>query len=168
MKRRMMLLIGCLLFIGCVKNKIGSNIEDKITIPKISKIKKEYFVDMKNANTMFMLYRKNFIVLYFDGNCSVCLSKFLELVAKSKNAENITVFYIAKTSDRVLIDYYMQKAGIKMHKNEHLIIDKTGAFERDNPGVNAQSLELFLTDRNFNVIEEGSVYQKNKIVDKYF
>ncbi len=109
------------------------------------------------------LIRKYILIHYFNADCSTCLYE-LGIWAKyidSIGSNNVDIYFIGYSENPSVPRYYMTSMGLKFD----VFLDSTKAFLKENPfyGVNFTAL----TDRNFNIILEGSPIENQILREKY-
>lgn len=100
----------------------------------------------------------------FDNSCSVCISKFVEVVNnfqlyKGANFNNTRYFFIAINKDTAKIMYYLDKFNIRLTRNQYLLPDKNNEFVKLNPGIaTAGEMSYVLTNSTYNTIVLGDPF----------
>ncbi|WP_164974258.1 hypothetical protein [Filimonas effusa] len=93
------------------------------------------------------LHEKDFLVYYFDGDCSVCYAKVLLLKEQYPEYEN-RILLVAKTQKPQLLLYNLNANNVKYC----LTIDSTGSFGKEaNLGYN--KVTFIKKDRTYVVKE---------------
>lgn len=86
----------------------------------------------------------NFIVYYFDGNCSACYLTFKKI---KQNFRNIGIVGITPSNDTALIIYQFELTGIKTE----LLFDKDSIFYKENKKLLDEN-NIFMLDSTNTII----------------
>ncbi len=102
------------------------------------------------------------LIVYFDGGCSYCILKFLELVTNMVIKNNYGYIYIVSAHDLELVEYFLEANGKIMGNNEFLICDKTGEFAKQNNTIVIDLNPLIITDKDLHPVAGGSIFSFSK------
>lgn len=159
------LLFAVCLFFSCQENAfradknpltlkdIGLGVEIKIMIPE-ELISEETETVIKNSD--------NILIVYFDGSCSSCILKFLELVNNLVNKKNYGYIYIVSADDLEMVEFFLESNGRILRNNEFLICDRTGEFEKQNSTIFFELNPLIITNKNLYPVVGGSIFSFSK------
>lgn len=99
------------------------------------------------------------IVYYFDGECSFCYGNLVNI---NERFPDIPVTMITQTLDAVLINYNLEKMGIK----GKLVIDSTSILFKDNEKI-LNDNKLLLVNSNYDILEKAKFVMDNDIEEKF-
>lgn len=114
------------------------------------------YIEPKDYNDIIMqcpsLKASNIIVYYFNGDCSICVGKILQVEHDLKKSMNAEALYIAKTSDPSFLTYSLKRN----HITSCVIIEN----KKDTSMQKYFKLdEFYIIDKNREV---SSIYIKGK------
>lgn len=116
-------------------------------------------LSVSNVNQRFYKEVPN-LVYYFNGDCSVCIEAFFCFFEDwQKLGFVIPAFFIASAPNMDILNYYMERAGLKPQKSlQFLVLDNQDLIRKYNPYMNhvISTIYVLLVDEKNIVIESGN------------
>jgi hypothetical protein len=113
----------------------------------------------------FMMFPVNrYVIVYFDADCSNCISSFLDLLHKIRINDNVRYLYIGSTTnDLLLVEFYLEQNERQLNWNEYLLSDTSEFYSTYNPRIDISGLPLVIINNQFKIIGALSLYQINDV-----
>lgn|SRR5690554_555640 len=100
-----------------------------------------------------------YVLVYFDADCSGCITLFLNLLDKVSINDKIRYLYIGNTSqDLQMVEHYLDQMERQLNWNEYLLPDTSGFYSMYNPSIGIDELPLVIIDSQFNVVGALSLF----------
>ncbi|GAA3557855.1 hypothetical protein [Snuella lapsa] len=142
-------IVICLFISSCVDHKKSQNVLVSETAN---------FDDLKGnvivfpENFLVNKYNKNLLLIYFDGNCSSCVAETLNWIKKINEVQNriqdIQCFFVSRSNDVYLIEYYIDKLQVELQNNQYLKADPNDFFIKNNSFLDSYRNILLLDSKN--------------------
>ena len=110
-------------------------------------------------------------IYYFNGDCASCIAAFLTFFENWQQTEMIIpAFFIASASSLDVLNFYMERANLKLHKSlQFLLLDNQELVKKYNSYLNhvKSTIYVLLVDRSNKVIDSRNPFLVKNSMLKY-
>ena len=151
-RKKIFILLTIILFLWSCKNNAQNNNEaDYGNIASISEGEIFHDTVLSILNVKQEIYKESpKFIYYFNGDCASCIAAFLTFFENWQQTEMIIpAFFIASASSLDVLNFYMERANLKLHKSlQFLLLDNQELVKKYNSYLNhVKSTIYVLLDR---------------------